>query len=77
MLFSACNASTTPERLFVGKSIWVTSPVITHFECGPMRVRSMNPADWPAIRAIYEEGIATGDAVDAVLDLARRLLESE
>jgi phosphinothricin acetyltransferase len=22
----------------------------------------MNPTDWPAVRAIYEEGIATGDA---------------
>jgi phosphinothricin acetyltransferase len=27
-----------------------------------MHVRSMNPTDWPAVRAIYEEGIATGHA---------------
>ena len=26
------------------------------------RVRPMTPADWPAVRAIYAEGIATGDA---------------
>ena len=24
--------------------------------------RPMDPADWPAVRAIYEQGIATGDA---------------
>ena len=28
----------------------------------PMHVRSMNPSDWPAVRAIYEEGIATRNA---------------
>jgi L-amino acid N-acyltransferase YncA len=27
-----------------------------------MHVRSMTPTDWPAVRAIYEEGIATGNA---------------
>lgn len=26
------------------------------------RVRAMTPEDWPHVRAIYEEGIATGDA---------------
>lgn len=25
-------------------------------------VRALRPADWPAVRAIYEEGIATGNA---------------
>lgn len=25
-----------------------------------MRIDSMTPSDWPAVRAIYEEGIATG-----------------
>ena len=25
-------------------------------------IRSLLPSDWPAVRAIYEEGIATGDA---------------
>ena len=27
-----------------------------------MTIRAMTPADWPAVRAIYEEGIATGNA---------------
>lgn len=27
-----------------------------------VHVRPMTPADWPAVRAIYAEGIATGDA---------------
>jgi L-amino acid N-acyltransferase YncA len=27
-----------------------------------MQVRELRPADWPAVRAIYEEGIASGDA---------------
>lgn len=27
-----------------------------------MLIRKLLPADWPAVRAIYEEGIATGDA---------------
>lgn len=27
-----------------------------------MILRAMGPADWPAVRRIYEEGIATGDA---------------
>ena len=27
-----------------------------------MHVRSMSPTDWPAVRSIYEEGIATGNA---------------
>jgi L-amino acid N-acyltransferase YncA len=27
-----------------------------------VRVRPMTPADWPAVRAIYAEGIATGNA---------------
>ena len=27
-----------------------------------VRVRPMSPADWPAVRDIYAEGIATGDA---------------
>lgn len=27
-----------------------------------MRLRSMTAEDWPAVRAIYEEGIETGDA---------------
>lgn len=27
-----------------------------------LRVRALTPQDWPAVRAIYEEGIATGDA---------------
>jgi L-amino acid N-acyltransferase YncA len=26
------------------------------------RIRPMTPEDWPSVRAIYEEGIATGDA---------------
>jgi L-amino acid N-acyltransferase YncA len=26
------------------------------------RLRAMTPEDWPRVRAIYEEGIATGDA---------------
>ena len=25
-------------------------------------IRGMNPSDWPAVRAIYLEGIATGNA---------------
>lgn len=28
----------------------------------PVNIRSMNPADWPAVLAIYEEGMATGHA---------------
>jgi L-amino acid N-acyltransferase YncA len=28
----------------------------------PMRLRALEPTDWPAVRAIYEAGIATGDA---------------
>ena len=27
-----------------------------------LHLRSLDPADWPRVRAIYEEGIATGDA---------------
>ena len=27
-----------------------------------MALRSMTPEDWPSVRRIYEEGIATGDA---------------
>lgn len=27
-----------------------------------MTIRAMHPNDWPAVRRIYEEGIATGDA---------------
>jgi phosphinothricin acetyltransferase len=27
-----------------------------------MRIEPMDPADWPAVRRIYAEGIATGDA---------------
>ena len=27
-----------------------------------LTLRTMTPEDWPAVRAIYEEGIATGDA---------------
>ena len=27
-----------------------------------VRVRDLRPEDWPAVRAIYQEGIATGDA---------------
>ena len=27
-----------------------------------MIIRSMEPADWAAVRAIYEQGIATGHA---------------
>lgn len=27
-----------------------------------MEIRAMVPEDWPSVRAIYEEGIATGDA---------------
>jgi phosphinothricin acetyltransferase len=27
-----------------------------------LEVRSMTPRDWPAVRAIYQEGIETGDA---------------
>ena len=27
-----------------------------------LRVRALRPADWPAVRAIYAAGIATGDA---------------
>src|SRR4030095_9652936 len=41
-LFKACKASRTPERLFAGKSICVTSPVTTHLEFKPMRVSNMN-----------------------------------
>ncbi len=29
---------------------------------GPVRVRALDGADWPAVRAIYAEGIATGNA---------------
>jgi L-amino acid N-acyltransferase YncA len=25
-------------------------------------LRPLTPADWPSVRAIYEEGIATGEA---------------
>lgn len=28
----------------------------------PPRIGPLRPGDWPAVRAIYEEGIATGDA---------------
>jgi L-amino acid N-acyltransferase YncA len=31
-------------------------------EPGYLRVEPMRPADWPAVAAIYEEGIATGNA---------------
>jgi L-amino acid N-acyltransferase YncA len=27
-----------------------------------MRIEALTPADWPAVRAIYEQGIATGNA---------------
>jgi phosphinothricin acetyltransferase len=27
-----------------------------------MTIRAMHPNDWPAVRRVYEEGIATGDA---------------
>lgn len=27
-----------------------------------MRIEAMKPSDWPAVRAIYEDGIATGNA---------------
>lgn len=27
-----------------------------------VRINALDPADWPAVRAIYEEGIATGQA---------------
>jgi L-amino acid N-acyltransferase YncA len=29
---------------------------------GSLRIEAMRPADWPAVAAIYAEGIATGDA---------------
>jgi L-amino acid N-acyltransferase YncA len=35
----------------------MTSPVVTEIEVG-----RMSDADWPAVRAIYEQGIAAGDA---------------
>ncbi len=28
-----------------------------------MPIRNLTPADWPAVRRIYEEGIATGEAM--------------
>jgi len=31
----------------------------------PMTIRPLEPADWPAVRAIYAEGIATGHATFA------------
>ena len=35
------TASFRPERLPSGKSIWVTSPVMTIFELNPRRVRNI------------------------------------
>jgi L-amino acid N-acyltransferase YncA len=29
---------------------------------GPLEIRPLRPEDWPAVRTIYLEGIATGDA---------------
>jgi L-amino acid N-acyltransferase YncA len=31
-------------------------------EPGPVSVRDLQPGDWPAVHAIYEQGIAGGDA---------------
>jgi L-amino acid N-acyltransferase YncA len=32
----------------------------------PLTVRALRPDDWPAVRAIYEQGIRSGDATHAV-----------
>lgn len=40
----------------------VYRPRATPSPTAPVRVAPMTPADWPAVRAIYEEGMATGHA---------------
>jgi L-amino acid N-acyltransferase YncA len=37
-------------------------PALNTFPAGLMLIRDMTPEDWPAVRAIYQEGIATGNA---------------
>ena len=36
-----CSASVRPERRFSGRSIWVTSPVMTALDSKPRRVRNI------------------------------------
>ena len=58
--FSTCSASTRPLRVRSGRSIWVTSPVMTTLEPKPMRVR--NIFIWFAALVIGR-GLILGDII--------------